>query len=188
MDIKTLKILNSIIFFTSKEKDKTISRLKLMKLLWLSDRIHLNKYGRLILKDCYNALPHGPVPSLALNYSKNDLPDFYLVHGNKIQALKDFDSKYFSESDLEVMNFVWSTFGNKGASGLRNYSHDFPEWLRFKKELEDSSMPNSYEIVLDDFFENPNKKEFYDILKGVDISNTRSHFHSHNAIHSILNK
>lgn len=38
-----------------------------MKLLWLSDRVHLNKYGRLILKDNYKALPHGPVPSATMD-------------------------------------------------------------------------------------------------------------------------
>ena len=188
MDIKTLKILNSILFFSTKDKDRTITRLKLMKLLWLSDRIHLNKYGRLILRDNYNALPHGPIPSLSLNYSKTTLPEFYSVLGNKIKAVKEFDSKYFSGSDLEVMNYVWSTFGNKSASSLRNFSHKFPEWLRYKKELEDVTLPNSYEIVLDDFFENPDLRVFNGILSVDDIADSKSYFRSYSAIQSSLNK
>lgn len=188
MDIKTLKILNSILFFSSKDKDRTITRLKLMKLLWLSDRIHLNKYGRLILRDNYNALPHGPIPSQSLNYSNTTLPDFYTVSGNNIKAIRDFDSKYFSGSDLEIMNYVWTTFGSKSASFLRNFSHKFPEWIRFKKELEDETLPNSYEIILDDFFENPDLKIFKDIHSQNDSEDSKSYFRSYSAIQSTLNK
>ena len=43
------KILNIILYFANKHKDN-IEISKLLKLIWLSDRIHLNKYTRLILR------------------------------------------------------------------------------------------------------------------------------------------
>lgn len=187
MDIKTQKLLNSIIFFASKENNNTISRLKLMKLLWLADRLHLNKYGRLILKDSYCALPHGPIPSNALNFSKNSIPNYYFVNGNKITPAKDFDSKFFSNSDLEIMNFVWDLFGSKSASSLRNLSHKFPEWLRFKKELRDSSLPDKFDMVMDDFFEIPNNvNEIKDIISPEHLADSKSYFRSYSAIQSSL--
>lgn len=188
MDIKVLKTLNSFLFFANKEKGNTITRLKLMKLLWLSDRIHLNKYGRLILKDSYNALPHGPVPSQALNYSNNSIVDYFIVSGQNIKAQKDFDANYFSKSDLEVMNLVWNEFGSMSASQLRNLSHKFPEWLRYKKELEDELYPNSYEIVTDDFFKLPKNQKIENFVSIEELEDSKSHYRVHHAIQSNLNK
>ncbi|MBN2764904.1 MAG: SocA family protein [Paludibacteraceae bacterium] len=188
MDIRTLKILNSILYFASKENDKTISRLKLMKLLWLADRLHLNKYGRLILKDNYFALPHGPIPSNALNFSNASIPGFYTVNGNKITAIKKVDDKFFSGSDLEIMEFVWQSFGNMTASSLRNLSHKFPEWIRFQKELEDTSLPNKFDIVMDDFFEAPLMKNFKNIASSEESSESKTFYRSFSAIQSFLDK
>jgi uncharacterized phage-associated protein len=188
MDIKTLKIINSILFFVNKSKNNSITRLKLMKLLWLSDRLHLNKYGRLILKDNYCALPHGPVPSLALDYSKSSLPEKYFVKGFCIVSNATFEKDYFSKSDIEVMEFVWNKFGNLSEFDLRDLSHQFPEWLRFKADLENTYTPNSYDMVMDDFFVFPKKNTLRQIFEIDNIESSKSYFHSYNAIQSNLNK
>ncbi|NDI99330.1 SocA family protein [Flavobacterium sp. LaA7.5] len=187
MDVRTSKILNSILFFANKSNG-TIERLKLMKLLWLSDRIHLNKYGRLILKDNYNAMPHGPVPSTAMNYSNHSVADNYKVSGYRIKAEKEFNEDYFSKSDLEVMNLVWEKFGGMTPFRLRDLSHYFPEWIRFKSELENDFLPNSYPMVLEDFFVHPNLEQFKDIFSIEDSQDSLTYFHSHNAIQSNLNE
>ena len=57
MNIQEEKIKNVILFFAHKSEGKSIEKLKLIKLIWLSDRLHLNKYGRLILNDKYKAEP-----------------------------------------------------------------------------------------------------------------------------------
>ena len=188
MDIKTNKIVNSIMFFANKSKNNSINRLKLMKLLWLSDRLHLNKYGRLILKDNYCALPHGPVPSLALNYSKSSLPEKYTVRGFYIVSSSDFVEDYFSKSDIEIMEFVWKKFGALNEFNLRDLSHEFPEWLRFKEDLENTFTPNSYDMVMDDFFVLPENNNLKQIFEIDNIENSKSYFHSYNAIQSNLNK
>lgn len=185
MNSKNKKIINSILFFANQSNEAKIGRLKLMKLLWLADRVHLNKYGRLILKDSYNALPHGPVPSNAMNYSKYSISDYFDVDNYQINAIKSFDSGCFSKSDIEVLEYVWKKFGHLTAAQLRNFSHKFPEWLRYEKELTDKSLPDSYEIVIDDFFVQPNDI-FKDILEEVDIQNSKLYFHSYNAIQSNL--
>src|SRR5690554_5647220 len=40
-----------------------INKLKALKLIYLADRYHLRKYGRLITNDSYFAMDYGPVPS-----------------------------------------------------------------------------------------------------------------------------
>ena len=157
MSLFEKKILNSILFFANKADNHTITRLKLMKLLWLSDRIHINKYGRFILRDTYYAMEHGPIPSKALNMSQISIENFTHIHERNIKALSNFDLRYFSKSDLEVMEFVWNNYGKYSATRLRNASHKFPEWERFEKLL--SSGASLRELMVDgDFFKSPIKK------------------------------
>lgn len=153
MKLQDKKRVNAILFFAGKSQNYTINRLKLVKLLWLADRIHLNKYGRMILGDQYYALPHGPVPSATKNVSEETIDDVFYVEGFMITAEDTFDSKYFSESDLEVMKQVWKKYGLMDQFNLRDLSHKFPEWKRFEEQLEDEEISNSYRMKIADFFE-----------------------------------
>lgn len=187
MNSRALKTLNAILFFANKEKSKSINRLKLMKLLWLSDRIHLNKFGRLILKDKYCALPNGPVPSSALNYSNYSQEDFFDVSSFNIKAKADANHDFFSKSDLKVMDQVWEKFGSMSQFELKDFSHKFPEWLRYKTELEDKYSPKSYPIILDDFFIHPEGESLNVDLSSKEISSSKEYYHTHKAIQSYLN-
>jgi uncharacterized phage-associated protein len=187
MSIIEKKILNSIIYFASKSQGNKINRLKLMKLLWLADRIHLNKYGRLILKDNYNALPHGPVPSRTMDVSKQSIINSFDVNGFTISAKGSFDSKYFSKSDIEVLEQVWAKYGNMNQFELRDFSHKFPEWLRYEKELNDKCLPNSYPIIIDDFFSSPEKNVDYQ-FDADESSVSISSYRSYNSILSSLSE
>lgn len=94
MDINLLKIENAILFFIEKSGGR-IAKTKLMKLLWLSDRLHLNKYGRLILKDRYYAMPYGPVPSKGLDISNEGIEDCIIVKGTNIESKKEYNEDFF---------------------------------------------------------------------------------------------
>jgi uncharacterized phage-associated protein len=155
MKLSEQKRINAILFFATKSPDYKIKRLKLMKLLWLADRIHLNRYGRMILRDNYYALPHGPVPSKAMDLSKESVADKINVVDYTIEAEDIFDSKYFSETDIQIMNEVWDTYGGMKERRLRDLSHEFPEWKRYEDELENKELPNGYLMILGDFFKPP---------------------------------
>ena len=152
------KRINAILFFANKSPENKINRLKLMKLLWLADRIHLNRYGRMILRDNYYALPHGPVPSKVMDLSKASIADKIYVVGYTIEAEDIFDSKYFSETDIQIMNEVWDNYGSMKESRLRDLSHVFPEWKRYEAELENEELPNGYVMIIGDFFKPPLKE------------------------------
>jgi len=188
MDIKTKKIVNSILFFANKDQNRTINRLKLIKLLWLSDRLHLNTHGRVILKDSYVAMPHGPVPSYTVNFSRQNLPE-YFSNPNQYDIKADAvaDERFFSKSDLEVMTTIWEKFGDFSNFQLRDLSHKFPEWIRYEKELNDENLPKSYPMVMEDFFEAPKTDDNMDIFNVEGIAETLSQYRVHESIQSNLN-
>jgi uncharacterized phage-associated protein len=165
MNLRDKKIKNTILFFANKSANNKIGRLKLIKLIWLSDRLHLNKYGRLILKDDYKALPNGPIASKALNMAQCSFDEeSYTVNKHIIQAQKELSIEYFSKSDLEVMEYVWAKFGKLNGFELRNLSHEFLEWKRYENDLENKLKPNAYKIVITDLFTNSNGFDFSDLF------------------------
>jgi len=187
MSISENKLINMIVYFVFRSPNHKVNRLKLMKLLWLADRLHLNKYGRLISGNSYHALPHGPVPSEALDMSRKAISDKFEVHGKTISTNKDFNSDYFSNSDKEIMHEVWEKYNAYNSAKLKNMSHKFPEWLRYKKELNDINFPNSYKIIIDDFFSAPDKDVNYSHNPKLSETSKRR-FYTHNFIQSILNE
>lgn len=186
MDISQKKIENTILYFANRSNNK-IDRMKLIKLIWLSDRLHLNKYGRLILNDKYKALPNGPIASLTLNMTNQNLPGAYKVEGYSIISIKDFDRDYFSKSDLKIMEYVWNNFKNYSSIEFSDYSHEFPEWKRFEKELNAPFTPDAYDIVIQDFFEFPESSDFSDILNEETIMMSKEEFSVKNSFQSFLN-
>lgn len=161
MKIAEQKRINAILFFANKSPDNKIDRLKLMKLLWIADRIHLNRFGRTVLRDCHFALPHGPILSKTMNLSKDSIENILWVDGLNIFAEDKFDNKYFSESDISVLEEVWNLYGRMHPKRLEDFSHEFPEWKRFKEQLEDEDSPDGYPMEIDDFFEDPKNVEDY---------------------------
>lgn len=187
MSIVEKKRNNAIQFFASKSHNGSINRLKLIKLLWLADRIHLNRYGRFILRDKYKALPHGPVPSATLDIANQPIENFITVEGYNLISEAQFDSKYFSKSDLRVLNEVWEKYGELSQYELRDFSHKFPEWQRFENQLSDAHQPNSYSIVVDDFFSPPSSDVDYQ-HDGSISEESKKKFHTYNSILSSLSE
>lgn len=158
--------------FFSQRGVTDLTKLKAAKLLFFADKLHLNRYGRPILGDCYFCLDHGPVPSFSLNemndaldvnpesrteepallrvlaVSPGKLPVFYLKDASL------FDPDVFSQSDLEVLEEVAAIHGKKPAWQLREESHTEPAWKiadTFRTSGSRSQM--SYE----DFFDPENR-------------------------------
>lgn len=183
MDINLQKIENAILFFIEKNGG-FIDKMKLMKLLWLSDRLHLNKYGRLILKDRYYAFPFGPVPSTALDICNKK--DNYIIERYNIKSEKECNKDFFSKSDLKIMNYVWDKFKSISPLDFSDYSHKYPEWYRYEKYLNDKNSPNRYDIVIQDFFEFPDLNEFSDLLTEEDITLSKEEFNVNNSIQNFL--
>ena len=142
------------------EKGANVTFLKLMKLMYLSERLSYERFGFPIIGDSLVSMPNGPVLSRTL-----DLINFGSSDGegewDKLVAAKtgrdmalndnsglDIDGlRELSESDVEVLDSVWQRFGRMSALQLREYTHDpknCPEW----QDPDGSSVPIQLETLL----------------------------------------
>ena len=160
---KAIQVLN---FFAIKEGG-TINKMKAIKLIWLSDRAHLRKYGRPILNDNYYAMKFGPVPSFTKDLcecdnaflddsEKNERNSYIKPHHSNMNydSVADLNTKLFSQSDLEILEAVYSHFGMHDPFYLANtLSHQFPEWKKHEETINTNGR-SRVEMDYEDFFEN----------------------------------
>jgi uncharacterized phage-associated protein len=158
---KATQILN---FFSIKAGGK-INKMKALKLIFLSDRYHLRKYCRLVSDDCYVAMKLGPVPSTIMDIAESDeyLNDTFkdyasrfikaLDGGLRLESVHPVDYSYFSDSDIEALNFAWDNFGHYQKWSLSDFTHHYPEWKKHEESLRSGSKVEN--IILADFFEDP---------------------------------
>lgn len=131
--------------------------LKLMKLLYLADRLALSRYGFTMTGDRMVSMPHGPVLSQTLD----------LINGAGPTAQNGWDAKIadragrrislrdgvqsdrdaldeLSDTDVALLEQIAGEFGSMSAWDLREYTHKHcPEWV----DPNGSSQPIRYEDV-----------------------------------------
>ncbi|MEN0005215.1 MAG: Panacea domain-containing protein [Bacteroidota bacterium] len=157
---KSVQALN----FFAIQAGGTINKMKALKLIWLSDRLHLRFYSRPIVNDTYFALNYGPVASgtkdLVENTSfltpietsyrnqfiRTDAENIYQYY-----SIAPIDPKVFSQTDLAMMRKIFETFGHLTEFELSEESHKYPEWKRFESHLE-SKTASRFEMDYKDFF------------------------------------
>lgn len=132
-----------------------INVLKLTKLLYLSERRHLDLYDEPMTYDRLVSMDHGPVPSICLNLMNGTLehPDWAEfitdrdsydlgVVGEKTNP-EQFDQ--LSRADHRLLEEIWAQFGHMSKYELRDYTHEAcHEW----EDPDGSSLPIPYERVL----------------------------------------
>lgn len=162
------KVVQSFNFFAIKNGGSE-NKMKALKLLWLSDRLHLREYGRMISNDNYYGLPNGPVPSASRDilekssFFKDDIAQDYadryikIINKYTYSSIQDVAYKVFSKSEIEILNKIYDNFGNKDQYDLSELSHEFPEWKKFKSVL-DKKLSSRFQIKIEDFFEDYNEK------------------------------
>lgn len=156
--------------YFARKKGGKINKMKAIKLIYLADRYHIRKYGRPIVGDTYWAMKLGPVGSNVLdiaNLSQESLSKDclgyareYLTHmkdDTKLQEViskKEVELEVFSQSDIEALEQIYKEFGDKDQFELaREITHKYPEWSKFKAEIEDGKQRIRMDYV--DFFKNP---------------------------------
>jgi uncharacterized phage-associated protein len=188
------KAIQALNYFTTLQVNSELNILKAMKLLWAADRYHLRQYGLPITLDDYYALPHGPIATNVYDIlTRSDfLEDKKLINYSDkfiqrseedkraIVSVSDVDFSFLSETDKTTIVKVNETFKGYGKFKLRDYSHSFPEWIKFKKIIE-GGVSNREPMSYLDFFEGKDaffnqNKELLDLSKKIFVSNYPSHF------------
>jgi uncharacterized phage-associated protein len=120
-------------FFTDKAGGQ-IDKLKLIKLLYLTERESMTARARPMIYDEMYSLTHGPICSNALNGINGKLDKTLwskwvkLDSNNKtVRLLKRVSRSkldHLSDSDLKIMEQVWASFGHMTSAQIRKWTHD----------------------------------------------------------------
>lgn len=144
------KLVQAIAYF-SKAGIRDLTKLKVAKLLYFADKMHLLEHGQPIIGDVYWCMDYGPVPSFALNEMSgaigrpeieptgdSDATRFAqvlnvrrLFHFHPRFEVRDgaYDSSVFSESELATLRYTANVYGPKSAKELVDLTHSEPTWI-----------------------------------------------------------
>ena len=132
----------------------------MLKLIFFADRYHMRKYARSITDDTYYAMQYGPVASNVKN-----ILDFDFISDdekNYIEKYLQKEGKYYNASgqfatlemlaltDKEALDFAIDNFAHNKTFDLVDMTHNYPEWKRFEKSLEDGLKREK--MNMEDFF------------------------------------
>ncbi len=98
---------------------------RVCKLLYLADKVSLEKYGRFLFGETHVAMEGGGTPSnvYALLTKLRVTPTNDLsVDGNTVNAFRDANLDYLSESDIECLDLIISKYANNWR-GMMDDSH-----------------------------------------------------------------
>ena len=135
-------------YFVSLEE--AIEKLKLIKLIYLSEREFLSRYSHPMLFDELYSLEHGPICSSTLNGINGEVDEeewsqFIELKNNRnvipVTNIRREALDEVSDAEMDVLDFVWKKFGKMSASEIRRWTHkNCPEYT----EIEKGRLPISY--------------------------------------------
>ena len=194
---------NILIYFA--QNTKTCGVTKANKLIYYLDCYHLFEYGRTVTRDTYNKLPEGPVPSdtyrrmtairemtnpqegLSRDITENFkefLFDFIDIKVEKISEgydlykiipKKDFQSKWFSKSELEILSKVALELKYTTAKVLSEKTHKESPY----KEAEDTDKVDITLYLKDKGLSHEKINEVKDIENTIRSMEINYHCRSH---------
>lgn len=162
MRIPLSKLKAILLYFGTYTNTRFLGKVKLMKLFYFLDFMHVKQYGSPVTYDAYIHLEHGPIPSNIKNLVDSlddDMDNAVLSDTIKIEKLEgqnvhrimpirkfnENDTKYFSENELDILQKVCMRFYNANAREIEEESHKESPWS--KTELLDE-IP--YTLAADD--------------------------------------
>lgn len=180
MGINVNKLKAIILYFSL--NTKYLGKVKLMKLIYFLDFMHLKNYGTPITYDTYVNLQHGPIPSTIKNLiddaaddiTHSNLKDVIKIEKHKMPTGNTMikftpnrlftinDKKYFSESEFEILEKVASLFKKSTCDQIENASHKESAW----KET-DFLDPIPYTLAAKDNDSKVTEKEIELLLKSI---------------------
>jgi uncharacterized phage-associated protein len=99
-----------------------ISNLKLQKLLYYAKGFHQAIFEKTLFPEKIEAWVHGPVVSTIYHT--------YKQHGSNPITKVEYDpTDKFDEEQLELLNEIWTVFGQFSAWKLRDMTHNEKPWL-----------------------------------------------------------
>lgn len=160
-----LKIAQMSAFLISLEREQKLPYLKLIKLLYLSERVAVSRWGESMSGDHFVSMPHGPVLSQTYDliqsggdngwsfYIKGEAEYSVSLTGDNLSR-EDFDE--LSDAELNILKKTHEKFGSLNKWELVDYTHkNCSEWV----DPKGSSSPISLESLIEALGLEHDKKE-----------------------------
>ena len=145
MNIPVQKLKAIILYFCENTDSKFLGKVKLMKLFYFLDFMHVKKFAAPVTYDRYVKLEHGPIPSVIKSLVDDagedmersalaDTIDIERPNGTsmyRVLARRKFteaDRKLFSNNEMLVLGQVCSRFGDKNTLYIEDASHKEAGW------------------------------------------------------------
>lgn len=187
------KIAHALIFFIDSDVKK-LGITKLMKLFFYADKYHLEAYGKPIFNHTYQKLPKGPVPTWLYSIIRtaiSGLSDYdfeseveVFNHYINVEEIdnegyrqtiflkkQEFDSNFFSKSQLKILKRVADEFKIITAKSISEKSHQTRAWqsardnelISYASMVEDGCVSNYINYLQNE--KNSFKESFYKNLE-----------------------
>ena len=127
--LSAIKVAQYFLAQMDDESGDTISNLKLQKLLYYAQGVHLALIGKKLFQERIKAWVHGPVVPEEWHHVKK------CGDGN-IPRPKTLDFGTYTGKQRETMDEVYRVFGQFSAWKLRNMTHAEPPWTNTPKDEE----------------------------------------------------
>ena len=149
--------------------------MKLMKLLYIADRVSLSEYHYSITTDSYYSMKFGPVVSGIYDCIRhwNDLPDdspwkrtIYINKERYEAVLTDENNPFdmLSEEEKDILRDANNGHDSENQFELSQFTHSFPEW----KDPGNSRIPLSIEEIINATVKD--EKEKKEALSDLDLT------------------
>ena len=162
-------------YFAS-QNNGDIDKLKLIKLVYLSEREFLSNYNHPMLFDNFHSLPRGPICSNTLNgingkFHDMTIWDEYIKRNNDgdlvvaVRPIERDELDHISNAEFNILEKVWNQFSAMTPTEISNYTHDnCPEY----KET-NTSNPITYFQILEALGEEDAEEIANDISEYIDF-------------------
>ncbi len=124
------RILEAFAYIAERAPARKKNMYNILKVFYLADKLHMERYGRFIFDDRYSAMPKGPVPSVAYNLIKaikkcEQLPysvdSPVMLNNHTVVPIRKADEDIFSGSDLLCIDEIIDL---SNSEDLGDLSHD----------------------------------------------------------------
>jgi len=134
----------------AREHDRSVTKLRLIKWMYLAERMSYEQFGEPLTGDTLCSMQHGPVPSTTLYLVERphvvtgsngawksvvnvvrEKNHEYLNIRSDCQYESTDDLRHLSDAEVELLDEVWLKFGKMSSKKLETYLHDpekTPEW------------------------------------------------------------
>lgn len=120
--ISCFDVANYFLVLVDREAGDTITQLKLQKLIYFAQGVHLALFNKPFFEEEIEAWKHGPVvPKLRIPFGN--------LQDGPIAAPGEMDFDIYTQQQKNLIYKIYSIYGEHTASYLRNLTHRHSIWL-----------------------------------------------------------